>query len=427
LAAWVCVILQGALRKWAFPNLAVLYLIQDVPLLMAYIFACWKGLIWGGKLALICMVVSIVLSIQTMVQLIFVDLHLRTAVVGLHHYIFYLPILFIAPVCFNRMHRRRFVRWNLISIVPMAMIALVQSRSPKGAWINRTSAGDDTAFGLGTDVVRATGTFNFTLTYSIWCGMMTGLVLGEWLLPRRQRCFKSTFLLLVCTLGAILATMVSGSRTAVFLSGLGFMGGFAAVIFTRNAKMIVRFSVIILLLPILAVVAYIAAPASLSALADRFSGDYYQEDLKARTAHMLFGFTYVPQFSVLGRGIGYGIPAANPSVAAVGIVLSEHEPIRMVQELGSFVGNGLVLLRYCAGVVLVFSSFKCLRLPRGNSFPHAVPLAFATAPILMVGELARSAPIVASETFFAIALGLGAILFRREPLDAGPALLPRKR
>jgi hypothetical protein len=428
MASWICVVLQGALRKWVFPGMAILYLIQDVPLLIAYIYALWKGLVWGGKLAWVCIVIAIVISIQTMLQLILLSIHLRTAVIGLHHYIFYLPILFIAPVSFNFKHRLRFVRWNLIAIVPMAMIATLQSRSPKGAWINRTSAGDDTAMGLAGDTVRATGTFNFTAFYSIWCGIATALVVGEWLMPPGRRSFKSKILLLVCTLSAVLATMVSGSRSAVALSALGFMGGFAAVIVTRNVRLIVRFAAVLVLLPILTVVAALVSPASFNAVLDRFSGEANEQSLNTRVQKILLGFTYSPAFSVLGVGIGYGIPAANPSAgAAVGILLSENEPIRLVQEMGSFTGTGLVLIRYVAGFLLIGAGFKALLLRRGHSFPHALPMAFSLAPTLMVGEIVRSAPVMATQVFICAALILGAILFRQEPLQSAPAQLSATR
>jgi len=428
MAGWICVLIQGALRKWVFPGLTILYLIQDLPLLLAYIYAFRKGLVWGGKLGWTCIGISILLGIETLLQLIFGDLHMRTAVVGLHHYIFYLPILFLAPVAYNFRHRLRFIRWNLIVIIPMALIAALQSRAPKGAWINRTTAGDEGGFGLVGDTVRATGTFNFTLTYSLWCGIAVGLVLGEWLLPPSRRSFKSKTMLLVCTLSAVLATMVSGSRTAVALAALGFVGAFAAVVVTRNVKHIVRFTAVLVSLPVITVISYFAAPVSFSAVVDRFSGEGVEEQLATRVEHMFVGFTYVPEYSVLGAGIGYGIPAANPGAGAnIGIVLSEHEPIRIVQEMGTYVGTGLVIFRYVTSIGLMLFSFKCLTLPRGHSMPHAVPLAFAVAPILTVGELVRSAPMLATQVFYIMAFIFGAYLFKDEPLESGRVSLSETR
>jgi hypothetical protein len=425
MAAWLCVLLQGALRKWVFPGAPILYFVQDVPLLVAYGYALWKGLVWGGKLAGICVVLSLLVCIQTMAQLIFLDLKLRTAVIGLHHYIFYLPILFLAPVCYNARNRLRFVRWNLAIIIPMSLIAVVQSRSPKAAWINRTSAGADTGYGLATDVVRATGTFNFTLFYSIWCGMAVALVMGEWLLPPERRSFKSRMMLLVCSLSAVVATMVSGSRSAVMLGGLAFAGGVAAVVYMRNYRLMARFAAIVILLPVLTGIAYFAAPASFSAVIDRFSGEDTRQNLRSRIFYMFVGFITEARFSPLGVGVGFGIPAANPGGAAsFSIVLSENEPTRIAEELGSFTGSAIVMLRFCAAIALVLASFRCLSLAPGRRFPHAVPLAFAAAPSIMIGELVRSAPLVATQSFFAVALILSAILFRREPLDSGPSRLP---
>jgi hypothetical protein len=427
MSAWVLVLMQGALRKWVFPGINAIYLIQDIPLLLAYIFAFWKGLVWQGRLAWMCVAIAILLSIETMVQMIFVDLSLRTAIVGLHHYIFYLPILFIAPVSFNAKHRLQFIRWNLLFIIPMALLAALQSRAPKGAWINKTSAGDETGFGLATDTVRATGTFNFTLTYSIWCGFAVGLVLGEWLMPPERRAFKSQIMLLLCTMSGILATMVSGSRTAVMLAGLAFVGGFASVVVTRNAKLIVRFGAVLIVLPFLALAAYIVVPKSFNALTDRFGEDYH-EDLYRRINNMTIGFMSVPQFSILGKGIGFGIPAANPGAGAnTMLLLSEHESIRTVQELGSFVGPALVIFRYCIGIALLFAGYKALMLRRSHSLPHAMPLAFASMPTLAISELVRSAPVISTQIFFAIALILGALLFREEPLSPGIVPLSKTR
>ncbi len=426
MATWICILLQGALRKWFFPGSAALYLVQDVPLTFAYIYALWKGLIWGGRLAWMCLLVTAVLAVQTLLQVIFGDLQLRTAVMGMHQYVYYLPILFLVPVCFNFKHRRRFIRWNMLIIIPMALIAALQSRAPKGAWINRTSAGEDTGLGgLSGEHVRATGTFNFTVSYALWCGFAVGLVMGEWLLAPQRRSFQSKAMLIICTMSAIVATLVSGSRIAVMLAALAFLGGFASVIVTRNIKLIVRFSAVIVMLPVLVVVSYFAAPASFNAVVERFSGEGQQQGIENRIDKMFTAFTWAAGYSGLGAGIGVGIPAANPG--HLSFVLSENESIRIVQEMGTYTGTVLVLMRFAAGILLVLASFRALRLPLGHNLPHAVPLAFAAAPIVMAGDLTHSAPVTATQEYFWTALILGALLFRHEPVPQGVFPLSKKR
>jgi hypothetical protein len=263
--------------------------------------------------------------------------------------------------------------------------------------------------------------------YSVWCGIAAAFVVGEWLLPPERRAFKSKIVLLVCTLCSVMATLVSGSRSAVFLAGFAFLGGFAAVLFTRNLRLIVRYSVLIGALPVIVLIGYFAAPKSFNGVLDRFSGEDNQQAIETRITHQIFGFTYAAKYSVLGLGVGYGIPAANPAAEKAAFILSENEPIRVVQEMGTFSGTVIVLLRFGFGAAAVLFSFKCLQLSRLHSFPHGPPLAFTGAPTLMVGELFRTAPVLASLIYFGFALFLGALLFRREPLVPASALPSKTR
>ncbi|MGB6688240.1 MAG: hypothetical protein WBE76_10395, partial [Terracidiphilus sp.] len=167
------------------------------------------------------------------------------------------------------------------------------------------------------------------------------------------------------------------------------------------------------------------APASFDAVLNRVSGEENQASIGVRIERMITAFTWATHYRILGAGIGFGIPAANPGGGAFSI--SENESIRIVEELGTFVGMTVVLLRYGAGLVLIVASFRALKLPRGHGFPHAVPLAFAAFPTLTVGSLTSAAPVLASQTFYWIALILGALLFKHEPLDASAFRLSKTR
>jgi hypothetical protein len=415
LAGWICVLMQGALRKWIFPGAAKpLYLIQDVPLLLAYVYAVLKGHIWAGKVAFSCCVISLLLAIQTLAQLMFVDLPLKTAVIGLHQYIYYLPILFIYPVCLNHKEIRRFIRWNLLIIIPMGILGTMQSRAGKAAWINRTAAGDETAFSIaGSTAIRATGTFNFTLSYSIWCGVAAALVVGEWILPPEKRSFKSRLLLILFSICVAMATMVSGSRTAIFLAAGAFFGGLVAALLLRNQQLILRFGGIILAMPLMAGLAFLLAPDAFTGNLNRFSHSENQVEMSVRIAQMTVGFLSEPGFSVFGKGIGTGIQAASASSTdPYSIKLSEWDNIRGVQEMGTFGGIPLVLARYIASLLLIGAAVRA-QLQRPG-FAYALPIAFTVAPTLAIGDIWRTAPMVATQVFYFMALICGAILFRRE-------------
>jgi len=412
IAAWVTVLLQGALRKWVFPGVTVVYLIQDVPLAIAYVYALRKNIIWAGKLAALCTGIAVLLSIQTLLQIILIDHSPIVAMIGLHHYIFYLPMLFLIPPCMTPHNIQRFLRLNLWVNIPMGLLAVLQAASPRAAWVNRTVTGDENAFQIGgSDAVRAMGTFSFTLMFSVWCGIAVALVIGEWLLPPARRAYQSRFLLLASTTGAAVATMVSGSRSAIALAAFSFFGGLAAVLVTRNHALLVRFAAIAFLVPVLGLLSFVVAPKSFQATLDRLSGSGYQGEMVTRVVAMSVGFLTEPSFSPLGLGIGDGIRAASVgSASAYGVSLSEYDSTRIVQELGTFTGGFLVLLRYGATIVLIFAGFKALLLPHLHSFPHAVPLAFTLASTLMTGDIVRAAPGIATQSYFCIALICGAIL-----------------
>ena len=95
-----------------------------------------------------------ILTLQGLLQVIVLGLSPFVAVVGIHNYLFFLPILFIFPLCLTPKYRRNFIWWNLIGSIPMCLLAIAQNISPKQAWVNRTSEGGE-AFGVpGADVAR---------------------------------------------------------------------------------------------------------------------------------------------------------------------------------------------------------------------------------------------------------------------------------
>jgi hypothetical protein len=366
------------------------------------------------------------LSIQTLAQVIFVEHAITIGIIGLHHYIFYLPIVFLLPPCMNDKNRQRFIRFNLLSNIPMALIAALQAMSPRSAWINRTSAGEDTAFLVGNGAVRATGTFNFTMSFSIWCGIAVALTLGEWLRPQHERAIRSRKILVLSTICAFIATVDSASRTAILLGGAAFVGAMAVVIVTRRYKHLLLLGAMIVILPILTLIAYFVAPLAFSGVMDRFSGEDNQREMTSRMTDLTFNFIFMPSRTIIGEGIGNGIQAAHVgSASAYDISLAEMENLRLIQELGPISGSAVVLIRYVAGIYMLVASFRLLKVSSGR-LSSVLPLAFTLAPTLMLGELIRSAPVVATQTYFFVSLICGAILFRHEPLRSSQFRISRE-
>jgi len=229
-ATFWTVIFTGAVRKWMFPGVSVLYLLQDVPIVFAYLYAIWSGLFTRNYLMLYTILLSAVITLQALAQIVFSGLDTVVAGVGLHNYLFYLPILFVFPFVPHPQIPAGLCPVESDSGLPMCLLAMAQSVSPKQAFVNRTSEGE--AFGLsGADVVRVSGTFNFTTFYSIWVGLAVALCMGEWLLPKETASHQEAVAFLsLHRWPSIICHLVSGSRSAIALAGRAVLGAMVAAV-----------------------------------------------------------------------------------------------------------------------------------------------------------------------------------------------------
>jgi hypothetical protein len=406
---WV-IIFTGAVRKWLFPGTSIFYLLQDVPIGLAYLYALWKGLFDRGYLLLGIALLSAILALQGLVQIIFSGLDTFIAFVGFHNYLFYLPILIVFPLCLTERYRRSFARWNLLFSIPMCCLAIAQSISPRSAWVNKSTEGE--AFGLpGTDVARVSGTFNFTFFYGIWAAIAVALCMGEWLLPKERRAIQSRWLMILCTVTVNLCHLVSGSRMAIALAGMAILGGLVCAVILGSMRAILAIVGICVLIPMVAGITYAISPAEFNVMADRFTGESYVSNSKLRVADGLIGFATIPQFSLLGAGIGMGVDAAhvgNADSYNFTYALAEQDATRTVMELGTPVGLLYILIRigFIFGMVLL-----SIRIVRAGSSPHVLPISFCLLAQCYLGDLTRNASMTSSQTMVGYAFILGAYYY----------------
>ncbi len=409
-ATFWTVVFTGAVRKWMFPGVSVFYLLQDVPIVFAYLYALWSGLFTRNYLMLYTVLLSVVITLQALAQIVFSGLDTLVAVVGLHNYLFYLPILFVFPICLTPRYRRDFVWWNLILSLPMCLLAVAQVMSPKQAFVNRTSEGE--AFGLsGADVVRVSGTFNFTTFYSIWVGLAVALCMGEWLLPKERRAIKNQWLLILCTIAVNICHLVSGSRSAIALAVSGVLGAMVAAVALGSSRAILAIGGMCFLLPITAGMTYLISPAEFNTVLERFTGASYVDDSKTRLEDGLIGFATLPKFSLIGAGVGMGVDAShvgNTDTYNFTYALSENDITRTVMELGTPVGLLYALSRIGFLLGMVFFATKIVR---SGSSPHVLPLSFFLLAQGYQGDLTRGATMTGSQVMIGYAFILGAYYY----------------
>lgn len=407
---WV-VIFTGSVRKWIFPGVSALYLLQDVPMVVAYVYAIWTGLFTRSYLMLYTVLLGTIITLQTLAQIVFSGLDLFVAGVGLHNYLFYLPILFVFPLCLTLRYRKDFVRWNLYLSIPMCLLAIAQSISPKQAFVNRTSEGGD-AFGMpGADVARVSGTFNFTTFYGIWVGLAVALCMGEWLLPKERRSIRNQWLLILCTFTVNICHLISASRAAIALAAAAICGAMIGAIVLGSTRALLAIAGMCFLLPVAAGMTYFISPAEFNIIVDRFTGDTYVDDSKNRLQDGLIGFAVIPKFSLIGAGVGMGVDAAhvgNADTYNFTYSLSENDMTRTVMELGTPVGLLYALSRLGFLFGMVFFSIKIVR---SGSSPHVLPLSVFLLAQGYQGDLTRAATMTASQIMIGYAFILGAYYY----------------
>ena len=406
-ATFWLILMTGAVRKWIFPSVTVLYLAQDVPLLFAYTYALWSGVFTRSLLLLSLLSLCSLLILQGLMQVLTNGLSTFILAAGFHNYFYYLPILIVFPICLTEKYRRDFVRWNMLLSIPMCLLALAQNKAPRSAWINRTTEGQ--AFGLpGSDVARVSGTFNFTSFYGIWTGLAVALCVGEWLLPAHRRAIKRGWLLLLCTGTVNLCFLVSGSRTAIALAGVAVFGGMVAAVVLGSGRSLIAIGGIVVLLPLGVGATYAISPDLYNIIMERFTGDAYVSDNEHRVSEGMIGFVTIPKFSLIGAGLGMGVDAAHAGSSDAynfTYALSEYDMIRVVLELGTPVGLIYAFSRIAFFLGLILLSVRLVRI---GCSPHVLPLSFFLFAQAYQGDMTRNAATSGSMVMVGSAFILGA-------------------
>jgi hypothetical protein len=398
------ILFTGAIRKWIAPGVTVLYLLQDVPITIAYFYAFWKGFFDRGYMLLGVVMLSAILVLQSLAQIVF-GLDPYVAVIGLHNYLYYLPMLVVFPFCLTEKYRRDFIWWNLIFSIPMCLLAITQALSPRSAFVNQSTGGE--AAGVpGADVARVSGTFNFAGFYSVWVGIAVALCMGEWLLPKERRAIRSQWLLILCTFTVNLCHLVSASRASIMMAAIAVFGAMVGAIVLGSNRAILAIMGICILLPVAAAATFVISPAEFNVVVDRFAGEGKTQSLVERVEDSLIGFAITPKFSLIGAGIGMGVDAAhvgNADTYNFTYDLSEQDTVRNVMELGTPVGLLYVLTRIGFVYGMIFLS---IRLVRSGSSPHVLPLSF-----VILGQtyqdLTRNAAMTATQVMMGYAFILG--------------------
>ncbi len=219
-AVFFLLVLEGALRKWVFPQASeMIYFLKDIILLGAY-FSFFgfspvdRKLIPKGTLINLLIFMAVGWCIfQVFNQSLGSPL---VGIFGLRGYLLYIPLIWMVPALFHcEDELYKFLRSHLLLTIPAGLIGIVQFFSPATSFINKYSNEEAQAvvtFGVNA-AVRITGTFSYISGYGVYLIVCFGLLIPMLAVKQSQEwrwiCIIELFLVSVNSL-------MTGSRGTIF-------------------------------------------------------------------------------------------------------------------------------------------------------------------------------------------------------------------
>lgn len=337
-------VFEGALRKWVFPDAQdLVYFAKDVFVLGALV-GCWQsGRLTSQLRAVPAAIRAFLLAGLALGVVEVFNPELPTLLVGLlglRSYFLYASLLFLLPPAFpTERDLVSFLRHFVLLVIPVALLATLQFRSPAQSVLNAYARGGATAdiaqFGE-ENRVRVTGTFSYISGFTAYLLGISLLALG--LLAARGFRLRGNLSIFVALSAAALATFMTGSRGPIVILFLALPIYWWMTVATErgDAGALGRMAAVFALLA--ALLSYVGTEA-IEAFRERATGG--EGEVAER---MIYPFT-APLHAFQDGGLfGFGIGSTHQALAALtggavpdfwlrGIA-TEAESGRVMLELG---------------------------------------------------------------------------------------------
>ncbi len=373
-AIYWLLIFEGALRKWVFPEFhQIIFFLRDPIALLAY-YTAWRYKIFSKSLILTTgVVLSLAFLPLIFYQVVVVKMHPLTLVYGWRMYFYYLPLAFVIKDSFGQEDIFKLISQTLYVAIPLSGLVFYQYISPPSHFIN-AAYGAGKAFVVTGNIVRTTGTFTFTAGQTFFASSLMAFLVIAWIYRKRFAVIPFHWLI-IATLASISTLLLSGSRTAFFMTGLIVIAAFIGLVFTNETKLKLTGLAMIVVLVLLTVVLFMGPfKKSLEALGTRFEQAERSEGSAFRRALApLVIFTrHIATSPTLGYGVGYGTGGGSKlATGKATLVLAEDEWSRIIMEAGPALG--LLYILYRAGFT-VFLGLQCIASARTNN--NLIPAVF---------------------------------------------------
>lgn len=404
-------LLEGALRKWALPDLSTPLLVIRDPVVLAIYFLSFRARVFPWNAWVVVLVVLGCIDLMTTFYQLwdYVPPQHITAVTvyGIHSNFFHLPLVFVIGKVLTFEDVKRIGWWTLVLIVPMTVLMILQFRSGADAFVNRAAGGEGDVLMSSMNKVRTSGTFSFVIGVVAYFSMATGYVVWGCL----TRGVYSRWLLAVGCAALIFGTAVSGSRSVV--GACGVVVASLLVVMILRPRIINRFGQVLLAV---AVLGFIVTRTPIfregaKVLSTRFSevAEATEQsialDLLSRSVSPFYdAWKVIPVAPALGWGLGVGTNAgAKLLVGQSGFLLMEGEWPRIIMENGPLLGIAYLLWRTAFVLRIAWLTIKSVLI--GNLLPL---LLFASSGLpLLMGQFGQ--PTILGFAVFVTGLAVAAM------------------
>jgi hypothetical protein len=201
-------VFEGALRKWVMPFAAnPILIIRDPIVIAAYIVAWRAGLFPRNTLVIVAAYLGLVLFVAGVIA---TGGNFFVAGYGWRADFLHIPFIFLIGRVLTAADVRRVGYWVLLIAIPMALLMVVQFRSPANSWINAGSDENFKQIASAMGRIRAPGTFSFIVGPVYYFTLVT-----VFLLYSQYKSRYPLWLTMTSTAALLMALAISGSRSMV--------------------------------------------------------------------------------------------------------------------------------------------------------------------------------------------------------------------
>ena len=424
---WLLLI-EGALRKWVFPDLSNPLLVIRDPVALAIYFLSFRARVfprngWVFALAVMGFLTVFATFVRLWPYLPPVQIAAVTGY-GVHANFFHLPLIFIIARVLTFEDVKRFGWWILILLIPITLLMIAQFRAGPDALVNRTAGGEGEMLMSAMGKVRTAGPFSFVVGVVAYFALATGYLVWAVL----DRGVYKNWLLLVAGVALLIGIAVSGSRSLVGACAV-VIALLAPVAFFRP-DVVNRFGRVLLAAVVLGFIVTRTPifKEGASVMSTRFAevAEATEQSIGQGLVTRVLS-TFEDGFFVLGRaplfgyGLGIGTNAGAKFLTGRSVfLLLEGEWPRIILESGPIIG--VAYLAWRCGLVLWIGWIAIKSVKAGNLLPLLI---FGSAFLPMIsGQFGQ--PTILGFAVFASGLALAATKPTLDLVGVPPPAAPAK-